>query len=1446
MLASSGDRIYLDGTNTLKDPYTCQSGNSLRPGIYINKRLSLIGYGPIPPRIRCAEGNNMTFDGSNNAQQINFTLSGLYLNESSVYFQDSSVNIDSCTFEGSKRGVQFLIRTRLVSSIQITNSTFRENSNCISVVVNSTKSLSHQISQVTFKLTNSSFYGNAMSDKGSCMSFSESPDNNQSVSCNITLENITFSHNKFSSKALVFLELENGNQDINLQEVSFINNTPISDGDVSVEYSQTEFFVCGNLVNIFVNASNFTSQNARSFNISASHVSLEIHNSSFSDQKVEGIGGVVCVKGIDFCLLNVSDSRFVNTSAAQGGVFNVECTKVRMNYQGNIFIDNKAVNGGGGVVYVNAPGPGSNNSEYSAKEKNNVDLNSQSEQGLQTNFTKCVFTNAYSSLGGGAVYIAAITASVQLRYSNFTNCASLGTGGVLINAMSPEQQQGYGLVLIVESSRFVGCRSDGFDNGGSLSVLYKRQVVVAINNSHFISNRAGNGGALSLFPSRIEDERWRSKPSQITVKNATFLENSATNGGAIYLVVNNHSILILENVTMESNKAEEIGGAAAISPIFSLKIRDSRLLKNSADECGGALLISDVNVLEVEDSLFDGNYAWNVIVSGPIEFGGALYIDCRVISTSITIINTTFNNCSAELAGGAIYLAHEGNVTLVVKNSSFVENLSFRQIGTGGAISTLLSQDIETNPGCIGQINGNNEEFPSWTYKSQLLFEDTTFERNVADAGGALYLSNGKATFRNCYFVDNFASSQGGHIYTSEGPASLIMHDSLLQQTIKKLQLLAMTFSKASFIHGESSGALKIYNTTMDVRAYGSTNPLFIAADGREIDLGSDNRTKFNCPVGNEMEIIRFTEKLTTQVNNKPCKIEVTTLEFSCSPCEGNSYSLQRGRALGSQLDAGFHCLPCPFGANCSQNILAKRDFWGFEEQNNPPRLQFTMCPEGYCSPPRGTNVSKYNGCQGNRFGDLCGHCSEGYTETLYSTHCKPSHQCNDYWFWPVALAYVSLMALYFTFRPPIVPWIKRQILWFKEHKPEDQDNNFDKGYLKILFYFYQAANLLVVSRSSQYVIKADLVEPIVGLFNFKLQSNYSRLICPFSGLTVVTKQLFSASHVFGTLLMICAFYILHWGIQKIRGQGVPCVGPYLGGILQALLLGYTTLATVSFNLLCCVPIGTEKRLLYDGNVVCFQWWQYILIAFVCIFVVPFVFVLLWGSYKLYGGTLSVGKFLLACIFPLPSLTVWIIVSFFWIMGYPVNGHSTPCQATRNSIERVLYDSFKRPEDGRKLSLSWESIMIGRRLILVMMKAFVSNPLPRVLIMSLFCFLFLLHHVVAQPFRDSIANTAETISLLSIAVLGTGNVFFASFLSLAVPFNDHFSDWWKVFQGVEIVILCFAPAVFGLLVVIAVLSQLFRLAIAVCRVVCYFWWNCFPSCYSNHEDEAKPLLAPVQ
>ena len=257
----------------------------------------------------------------------------------------------------------------------------------------------------------------------------------------------------------------------------------------------------------------------------------------------------------------------------------------------------------------------------------------------------------------------------------------------------------------------------------------------------------------------------------------------------------------------------------------------------------------------------------------------------------------------------------------------------------------------------------------------------------------------------------------------------------------------------------------------MDAKPYREATFLILVRNSRLIDLGNNNLTMIYCPVGSQIQIVNFTDQVTTQVSSTPCSINVTTMEVTCSACEGNSYSLQRGVALGYLIEPGFKCFPCPFAANCSQNIIATPNFWGFEEQVSPPALKFTMCPLGYCRPPNRTDYPEYNGCQGNRSGELCGQCGDAYTETLFSTNCRPSHECNDYWFFPAASLYVLVMALYFTFMPPIVHWIKHQILWFKTYEEANEEENFDRGYLKIVF--YQVADIVFVASSSPHILEA-------------------------------------------------------------------------------------------------------------------------------------------------------------------------------------------------------------------------------------------------------------------------------------------------------------------------------------------------------------------------------------
>ena len=249
--------------------------------------------------------------------------------------------------------------------------------------------------------------------------------------------------------------MDNGNQNIQLRNVTFLDNRLSSGRDVLTGNSDSECIVRGTSVNIFIDSSNFTSHPARLFNVNASNISLQVYDSSFFYHKIDekggmislrgiglcrlnmsgssfvnttaaqggvldvecasialqidncsfcghrvkGKGGVISIRGTDLCKLEVADSSFLNTTAAQGGAVNIECTNIySVGFRDNIFTGNKAIQFGGGPVYIEAK-----------NVKNKLEYFSKNNHFLQINIAKCNFTDAVGFSEGGAVYINALT-----------------------------------------------------------------------------------------------------------------------------------------------------------------------------------------------------------------------------------------------------------------------------------------------------------------------------------------------------------------------------------------------------------------------------------------------------------------------------------------------------------------------------------------------------------------------------------------------------------------------------------------------------------------------------------------------------------------------------------------------------------------------------------------------------------------------------------------------------------------------------------------------------------------------------------------------------------------------------------------------------------------------------------------------------------------------------
>ena len=53
-----------------------------------------------------------------------------------------------------------------------------------------------------------------------------------------------------------------------------------------------------------------------------------------------------------------------------------------------------------------------------------------------------------------------------------------------------------------------------------------------------------------------------------------------------------------------------------------------------------------------------------------------------------------------------------------------------------------------------------------------------------------------------------------------------------------------------------------------------------------------------------------------------------------------------------------------------------------------------TLCSKFVLLQTNGNTKVLYDSCASNRMGPLCGHCKDGYSESMFGTLCIPNEEC--------------------------------------------------------------------------------------------------------------------------------------------------------------------------------------------------------------------------------------------------------------------------------------------------------------------------------------------------------------------------------------------------------------------------------------------------------------------
>ena len=108
-------------------------------------------------------------------------------------------------------------------------------------------------------------------------------------------------------------------------------------------------------------------------------------------------------------------------------------------------------------------------------------------------------------------------------------------------------------------------------------------------------------------------------------------------------------------------------------------------------------------------------------------------------------------------------------------------------------------------------------------------------------------------------------------------------------------------------------------------------------------------------------------------------------------------------------------CLPCPYSGECNVGLLrARPKFWGYRDGGE---YYFQRCPSGYCCNGDSVPCRTFDTCASGRIGTLCGHCQDGYSESVLSADCLKDESCDDFWVWPICILGAAFYIFYYSFK---------------------------------------------------------------------------------------------------------------------------------------------------------------------------------------------------------------------------------------------------------------------------------------------------------------------------------------------------------------------------------------------------------------------------------------------
>ena len=1080
----------------------------------------------------------------------------------------------------------------------------------------------------------------------------------------------------------------------------------------------------------------------------------------------------------------------------------------------------------------------------------------------------------YDESNGGAVLVDGFTqdALVSLHGSKF-NSNNGGSGGAcaIINISRS-------LLVDIKNCRFV--RNEGRFSGGAVAVgSFSKRLnysdSICIHGSEFIGNKllmdtcedlVCGGGAVTLYVKHM---------GNLSIVNDTFTDNQAEGktSGAIYTEVN-YLYSDVEIMSSEFLRNWATDGTSTLKMTFSVSSQPRVTLQNLTFVNNSGDVNNSLTRSVTSDIVIHPGNSYVVLRSCKIQknSGGGIQVDLTSYrrhlggNASFLMENTFISeNIDFEMFVGIYEQAFQPVYHL--KNVSFVNNNCY---GYGlscihlAALNNSCSFHLEqstflNNFGSSGVMYIFPSRPGKFIARLWTIINNTEFRNNSGGNESTLTLRNVYAIeIQNCYFRDNFGGEVSSHINIEICPGNLTMWNNTFYQSVESQEVYTVDVVKFNrFLAVRQSENVKIRNSSFILDPFSADSKAIVAVEGAREDI-LDNSVRIESPINTKLNMRRLTQKYIYHFyHEQETRVSVW---ISTQQCPVGTYSIRGDKQSGYSVKEPVNCHSCPIGGTCSSSLAAQPNFWGFPVDKD--NVSFKLCPEGYCCLPSvhnkcsfDNNSYLYSGCQGNRTGILCGQCKQNFSEGLFTTECVPAKDCTHSWYLFVFLALTFLFALYLIRKPPVFEAVGKHLAWFISRRAEENDQVISSpsstvrgnvspnyGFLKIIFYFYQVAGVLTVSSYGvKNLLRNEIVLPFTNLLNLKLYANTNWKICPWPIFTPLLKTVFQLVTVMIILFWIPVIYLLHSGLNKLRKRRptFPPAGPYLGVVLEIVLLGYSAVTGTIVRLVHCVRIQEEYHWYYDAQYVCWnQWWQQAAFVVIALNLIPFILTLYFASLQLYRGKISGKIFLLACILPFPYLSFVLYdhvkkkvtkrADYQEIPSTTGSVHdeehdTNSSTSIKASLLEVLCGPFTKPQDDQSNGrIYWESILICRRFLLIVIGWWqLEQALMRSVCLTILCLAYLLHHIYWKPFAHSWVNVTEIVSLVTLVVIGVLNVGLASAGSDVSGINQ---TNFSILLTSEAVLLGAIPIVFAISLILALLSKIVQEVIKLLKASRARWF----------------------